>query len=585
MNWLLQRIRHLHTLIFLMLVSISSIGLLIGLIINYNFQQELLISQTMTMAQQNVIRTTESLQAMISTLDVSTEAIVRQLTLGNITKADWHSLLNNTVALNRDILSIAIVDAQDTIQEFAPIRFHLKENVQLTKQNWYQADLQYDQSLYSAPHVQNLFDKQYPWVISNTIPFRYANERYLLVIDYKLDTLHRFFQEGNIGAQGYSFILNQQHEIIYHPQQQLIASDLKQEELSSLTNANQETVLLPSTQTILSSKKMAGTGWYIVGKTDLKEMIASATHNLIMNSFKLFVALSIATAIIAFFIARYIAKPIRRLSEQMRQVESTEAIQGALLVPNKPAPYTEAMQLQQSYQQLLTQVSHLMGTIKREEAALRKSERNVLDAQIRPHFLYNTLESILWMIESNNTSQASSMVRSLGKLLRITLSKGAEFIPLEKEFEHVSSYLEIQRMRYNEQFDYQLDLPANLSHYYTIKLILQPIVENAILHGVSTLVDPGFIHIQAQQQQHTLQLMVKDNGQGMTEKQVQQLRHHLIQRQKQLGIGVRNVHERLQIYYGKDYGIQIESELDEGTTVILTLPLQTEQEVQSHDHP
>ena len=583
MKWISQRIRHLHTLIFLTLVFISSVGLLIGLIINYNLQQELLISQTMTMAEQNVNRTTESLQAMISTMDVSTEAIVRQLTLGNITQSDWHSLLNNTVALNRDILSIAIVDDKDRIQDFAPSRFHLKDNVQLTKQNWYQADLQYDQSLYSAPHVQNLFTKQYPWVISNTIPFRYANQRYLLVIDYKLDTLHRFFQEGNIGTQGYTFILNQQGKIIYHPQQQLIASNLKQEDLSALSTANQETIVLPSEQTILSAKKMAGTNWHIVGKTNLTEMIAAATHNLIANSLKLFVALSFATALIAFFIARYIAKPIRRLSRQMRQVETPQTLETALSDNDEPAPYTEAMQLQQSYQQLLTQVTHLMSAIKRDEAALRKSERNVLDAQIRPHFLYNTLESILWMVESGNTSQASNMVRALGKLLRITLSKGAEFIPLAKEFEHVSSYLEIQRMRYNEQFSYELDLPSNLAHYYTIKLLLQPIVENAILHGVATLVDPGFIRIKAQQVDGELQLSVQDNGQGMSKAQVAQLVEHLENRNDKFGIGVRNVHERLQIYYGKNYGITIDSELDEGTTITLHLPLQTEQELIAHE--
>ena len=194
---------------------------------------------------------------------------------------------------------------------------------------------------------------------------------------------------------------------------------------------------------VLASQVMAGTHWRVVGKIYLQEVLASGLSRILQTSLILFLALTFLINVLAYLLARFIARPIRRLALHMQDFQD---------LPTghyETSGYDEANELYQAYHQLLNQVDQLMEQIKLEEAALRKSERNVLEAQIQPHFLYNTLESILWMIESQNTRDASHMVTALGRLLRITLSKGKEYIPLEREFEHVTNYLEIQQIRYN----------------------------------------------------------------------------------------------------------------------------------------
>ncbi|MCW6674791.1 sensor histidine kinase [Aerococcaceae bacterium NML171108] len=564
----MKTFRRLQIIIFAVLVVISSSVLLLGLAINYSFQQEQLMEQITTLTEQNVARSAEALETMLTTLEGTTKSIINQLR-PNISDEKLSEVLKDSVALHDNIFSIAIADASGKIIQHAPDRFYLKHDARMQAQTWYQADRQYDTSLYSAPHVQNLFIRQYPWVISNTVPFMRGNTPHLLIIDYKNEMLELFFAEGEIGKRGYTFILDKHNQIIYHPQKQLLASGLKHEDVSNLRDESKQTLYDTSQQTIIATRRVGLTQWRIAGKTYIQDILSEAQEQLVRTSILIFGVVFGVIALIAYVAANYIAQPIQALSKQMRdwhQEASFEAIR-------EEAPYEEASQLNRSYNQLRQEVHHLMATIKQEEAALRKSERNALEAQIQPHFLYNTLESILWMIERGKTKEASLMVRSLGKLLRISLSKGKEFITLEQEFEQVRSYLAIQGIRYKNQFDYHVELPEHLKNYETIKLIIQPLVENAIYHGISRTVDPGEIHIVARQEATSIVIEVSDNGQGMSEERSAAVRQHLVQKDEELGIGMRNVHERLQIYFGEQYGLTIESELDEGTTVSLRLPI------------
>lgn len=229
---------------------------------------------------------------------------------------------------------------------------------------------------------------------------------------------------------------------------------------------------------------------------------------------------------------------------------------------------------------MAVKIRQLMQAIIREQESKRKSELDSLQAQITPHFLYNTLESIVWMIEAGKREEASEMVTSLARLLRISISKGKNIITLQEELEHVENYLTIQSKRFKNQFTYEIQMEEGIGSLRTIKLIVQPIVENAIYHGMTGMYGDGEIRIHAYTEGEDLFISVQDNGMGMRPEQAEALLDYTkeIKTGKGNGLGVRNVQERIQLYFGKEYGMVINSVVDEGTEVLLHLPKVTHME-------
>ena len=223
-------------------------------------------------------------------------------------------------------------------------------------------------------------------------------------------------------------------------------------------------------------------------------------------------------------------------------------------------------------------IKRLMDKVRNEEIALRKTELMALQSQINPHFLYNTLDSIQWMCERGKTEDASKMVGALAKLFRISISRGHELITIRDEIKHVTNYLIIQSFRYKSQFTYSFDVDGKLEDYLCNKITLQPLVENAIYHGIDRLVDEGEIKItvkQAEDDENDILMIVADNGVGMTEEQCSKILSK--ERSDSSGIGVKNVNDRLRIYFGEKYGLTVKSELDCGTEITVRFPKITEE--------
>ena len=211
-----------------------------------------------------------------------------------------------------------------------------------------------------------------------------------------------------------------------------------------------------------------------------------------------------------------------------------------------------------------------MEQVRQEEITLRKTELKALQAQINPHFLYNTLDAIAWLCEEGRNKDAEDMVTSLAKLFRISISKGHELITIEKEIQHAQSYLRIETFRYKNQFTYTFDVDENCLGYLCNKITLQPIIENAIYHGLNRMVDEGEITIRIREDGDDIILSVEDNGIGMTEEQCQEILRK--EPGDRTGIGIKNVNDRIKIYFGEEYGLTITSELDEGTCVDIRMP-------------
>ena len=229
---------------------------------------------------------------------------------------------------------------------------------------------------------------------------------------------------------------------------------------------------------------------------------------------------------------------------------------------------------------MVSTMHHLMDDIVQQEAQKRRSELEVLQSQINPHFLYNTLDSVIWMTEAGRYDEAIQMVTSLARLFRISLSRGSSIIPLADELEHARHYMNIQQIRYKNRFTTEITAEPGTEGLYTLKLIVQPILENAIYHGMSAAEDEGVISVRAYRREDDLFIDVEDNGMGMRPEVAEQLleEHRPAINTKGSGIGVRNVHQRIQLTFGRQYGLTIQSEPDEGTLVRIHLPALDEEE-------
>lgn len=418
----------------------------------------------------------------------------------------------------------------------------------------------------SRPHVESLLLNEYPWVVSISTRIRQADgTEQIVVLDSRFSQIASYVDTVGVGSHGYCFIMDQDGTIIYHPQQQLIFAGLKEENTQNMTAHSDGSY--EENSLIYTIRTRKGSSWRIVAVSFVDELIEGRLKDCLILLAGLLLIVLAATIVSSVVLSRYISRPIHSLNKAMGEFEanaegfSYELVYGSL----------EVTSLSNAFGHLVIRIQELMNQVRNEEIVLRKTELRALQAQINPHFLYNTLDSIAWMCEEGRTKDAVEMVNALARLFRISISKGHELIPVEKEVEHAKSYLQIQKFRYKNQFQYSFDVQESCLHYYCNKITLQPIIENAIYHGLNRMIDEGFIEIKIFEDGGDVVFTVEDNGVGMTKEQCESILHKEVKGQTG-GIGIKNVNDRVKIYFGEQYGMKIESELDEGTKVSIRMP-------------
>ncbi len=417
----------------------------------------------------------------------------------------------------------------------------------------------------SEPHVESLLQDYYPWVVSVLQEITGADGRKVrVVIDIRFSKISDYVDNVGIGQHGYCFITDSNGEIIYHPQQQLLYSGLKTESAENFDLSSDGS--FETDELIWSVRSLDNCDWKVVGVSYISEMVTAKEMELLGNICVMLTIIMGLTMIVSFLVSRLVTKPIQRLIRAMQEFEKDAA--GYVYRPVEGTTEIEA--LSQSYEHMVGKIQNLMKQVRQEEISLRKTELKALQAQINPHFLYNTLDAIGWLCEEERCRDAVEMVNALAKLFRISISKGHELITIEKEVEHAGSYLKIQNFRYKNQFSYDFQIEEECLRYYCNKITLQPIIENAIYHGLDRMVDEGHIQIRIYSEGEDVIFRVEDNGVGMSEEQCRSILHK--EPGDNSGIGIKNVNDRIKIYFGKEYGLSIESELDEGTTVIIRMP-------------
>ena len=518
------------------------------------------------------------LRAMMRVSNTVYYQVIKDLDLA--TEEDLESSLDLLYENNRDsLVSIAVFSQEGQLIAAAPLA-GLKASVFPHRETWFTTAMDQIENLhFSTPHVQNLFedpDHRYRWVVSLSrqveLTRKGSIESGVLLVDMNFSGIEQICKDVTLPySQGYLYLIDGSGELIYHPRQQLIYAGLLEENnLSAADYADgTHTETFQGQRRSVTVKTVGYTGWKLVGVVPRANMLDN--YGQLMLFFLFVVFFSIFLLVFANLrLSEWITAPMKQLDRAVKELESgREQVDFTV-----DGPY-EVEHLSRSIQSMVSTLRHLMDDIMEQEAQKRRSELDVLQSQINPHFLYNTLDSVVWMTENGRTEDAVVMLTALARFFRISLSRGSNIIPLADELEHARHYLTIQKMRYKNKFSAQISAEDGVESLYTIKLIIQPILENAIYHGMAYADGDGEIQIHAFREGEDVLIEVTDNGPGMPEELVEQLlspNGPAVSGAKGSGIGFRNVHQRIQLTFGPDYGLTILSEPDNGTTVRIRLP-------------
>ncbi len=562
--------------------------LVVGISLSMRFigsSEEMAAEDSMRMVDQVNLNLDTYLRSMLRISDSMYYRVIKNADLATDDITPEMSLLYDA---NRDLLiSIGVFSGTGKTIAAEPLS-QVKPNANISGQDWFfKASRRIENSHFSTPHVQNLFvdpENKYRWVVSLSRSVELTNagsvSHGILLVDMNFSGIEQICKNVGLGESGYIYLTDGDGEIIYHPRQQLIYSDLIHE--NNLAEAKYDdgnhVETFEQQERLITVKTVGYTGWKIIAVTPAKDITADYSQIRLFALFFLFFAVFLLIFVNTFLSSR-IANPIKELEHAVKGIENGRLDEVKISV----AGSYEVRHLGKTLNSMVAQLRNLMDDIVAEQESKRKSELDALQSQINPHFLYNTLDSIIWMIENERYDGAITMVTALARLFRISLSKGRNIISVGDELEHVRNYLTIQKMRYKNKFNFEIVSEPGTLGYATIKLIVQPLVENSIYHGMEFMSGDGEISIRSYFESGDLYIDISDNGLGMPQEQADAL---LLEdgtarkRGKGSGIGLKNVQERIQLYFGAEYGLSIFSEPDEGTTARIHLPARQYDEIE-----
>ncbi len=556
-----------------------SIMLVLGVVVYIRFSASLrqeIVQNTQKLMEQTVENLEDYLVSMRRISDAVYYNVIKENDLSEKDNSVQQGM-NLLYESNRDNLrSIAIYNNFGSLVAAEPVALQ-KEDPDVTRQDWYKKAMGKMENMhFSTPHIQNLFDdasQRYYWVISLSRAIELTDNGVpvtgVLLVDMDYSSISRMMKQINKTNNGqYYYLCDSNGQIIFHTRQVQIRKGISSE--NSIEAAKYKDgvydVEFEGKDRKLIVNTVSYTGWKLVG------VIPGSTFTHGMFNIRYFIIMLILLMammleVINRVVAVRISSPILKLNESVMEYEAGKKpeiyIGGSLEIRHL------GFSIQRSYEQIDT----LMHKIILEQTERRKSELDALQSQINPHFLYNALDSITWMIEGGRNDDAVFMVSELAKLFRISLSKGRTIISIKDELQHAKSYMNIQKIRYKNSFLVTFDIEPEVYSYCIVKLVLQPILENAVNYGINSMDDCGEIKITARQKDGKVIISVADNGAGMSEEEVRFLLSDSNNVHKHgSGVGLVNVNNRIQILFGSGYGLSVESEPDEGTTVHICVP-------------
>ncbi|MFC4778252.1 histidine kinase [Paenibacillus sp. GCM10023252] len=590
-RWLLSvitdtlRVKSIQFIITLAIMLITLTVMTVVSFVLYNKFSETAEQNTFLNNQQIVDQVNANLEVylkgMAETFEFADEEVLRT---GGVPTEELRDRLETILRTREDLVSVSIFTPKGVSIANYPEQ-PMRSNTRVTEQSWFTSALDNPNHLsFSLPHIQNLFRGSYTWVVSMSKGITYADERgrvdAVLVIDINFKTIDELLRKVSLGQKGYVYMIDKSAgNIVYHPQQELIYSGLKYENVEQALKYTFGTYIDHSAgeTRLITIKTTDIVGWKIVGVSFMDEIITTKRN---IGGFMLWLLpfVLVFVLLISAYMSARISNPIKRLERSMAKVE-----QGDFDIYLPVNGDNEVGRLSRRFNIMVGRIREQTEQIIEEQEAKRKGELEVLQAQIHPHFLYNTLNSVVRMAGSGKSEEVIEMITALSRFFRISLSRGKHSITVQEELEHVRNYLVIQKFRYKNKFTYTITADEAVLKRRTLKLILQPLVENAIYHGIEMMVDPGEIVITAALEGEEVIFHVRDNGLGMAPDKLATLLSSshsasIVQLpgsksdSEGSGVGVRNVNERIKLYYGSRYGLRITSELEEGTDVSIHIP-------------
>ena len=456
------------------------------------------------------------------------------------------SIIDNTLSTDPYIKSIILIRKDGAVISNEK-NVNMEVSSDMMKEEWYVNSLMNPMPVLNPLRKQSFsLDGMDDWVISVSREIADTNGENLgvLLIDVKYQALHGYLQNQETGKNSDIVILDEDNRIVYYKE---IPYDISQEKyLKNLKNIEEGYNRKENTVTVKYPIK--NTHWILIEISYMQEIESLKNHFFEMIVISCLASLLI-TVLISISVLRRITKPIKELEQHMNNFNNDLS-----KINLKGDVSIEILSLQNHFNEMIDKIKYL-----------REYEINALYSQINPHFLYNTLDTIIWMAEFQDTEKVISITKALSNFFRISLSNGKEKIPLKEEINHIKEYLYIQKQRYEDKLEYKISIQEELENIEVPKIILQPFVENAIYHGIKNLDTTGIISIYSQIIENKIELIIEDNGIGFEAAKKQAL-------MKMGGVGIKNVNKRIQYYYGNEYGAKIDSSFKAGARIIITLP-------------
>lgn len=449
--------------------------------------------------------------------------------------------------------------------------------VDVKEMSWYKRAIEMQGGVtISSSHVQNIVEYKYPWVVTLSSAITNETENIgVLMVDLNYKVINDLCRSVDLEDKGYIFLVDETGSLVYHPKQNLIYSGLKTEQTNEILACKDSYFItdIDHEEYLYTIAKSDMTGWRVVGVVKTKELL---TYNVIArNTYFITTALLLVIAIsLSIQLSKRITKPIIVLEKAMKKSELGDFEDATIEIKEK----NEIGRLGRSFNMMNQKIEQLIKEKILDEKLKRKSELRVLQAQINPHFLYNTLDSIIWMAEGGENEAVVKMTSELARLLRQSISNELEVVSIQQEINYVKSYLSIQKMRYRDQLNYTIEVEDSVQQYSIIKLVIQPLIENAIYHGIKYKEEQGNITIKGYEVDEKIVIEVSDDGIGMDEETLANIFIKKETNLKRNGVGVYNVYSRLKLHYGQRSEMSYESAPNKGTKVKISIPKEQEEE-------
>lgn len=588
MNSILRKIRSLQSIVYtsLLILIILTIGTIGIPMIN------LTRKQICTLANEQTNKVLDHLELSINLTMERMTRLSNQLTMHNRLQEYLlssgrplkNSGENGTTIENRfrelvqmydDVVSIFVFGYQDAngSRKILSSRRYLilNEELPLEQQIWFsRAEDKKGAIAITPPHLQNFIKRNYIWVVSFSRRIKNTatgDPLGILLIDTNIDIIKDICTKNTTDIY-YYYIIDRDGNFIFHPHEQLINSGLFIEETDMiLSNNTTFRIKDGKTTRLYTVRTLDRIGWKLVAVTNMRALFAPFSPPLTFLLIWISLSLIFLLFMSRIFALRVLA-PINRLRDSMKQVE-----EGRFDISVKVSDYPEVKALAKDFNIMIRKIGDLIELNEKEHTKLRLSDFNALQSQINPHFLYNTLDSVIWMTAKGNSTDVITMVSSLSKLLRRSLATGDSLVPLEEEYDHARQYCIIQKIRYKDQLEINMDLPMDCRDIGVPRLILQPLIENTLYHGIEDWDDGLIISITSERYSDWLSITVSDNGKGAEPAHLEAILNAEKKTSPQSSVGLKNINDRLQLLFGEKAGMKFQHQFQGGLDVILTIPI------------